>query len=811
MKEEIKDNAAEEVEALVNDNIRREKSNLHKYIDEFFDMLTLYDDNKSQKSNTQYKHDYKGLLKATIDVFLEFESQYTANEVYENFLMIYQITPEDKSEVDEDSPKSLISEPNTLLNLVDLMKKYEEMTGDLINRQRDHFIHSVNVFVLGLAIYAKNENYRVIFRDYILENEFYKKYYKTPDMEFSHEEFLYRWGIASLFHDIGYPFEIIGKQIDKVIEDGINTISVNYDIDAHVDYRDFNEFNAIIKIPPYDYADSFRSRYDETKVLDLFKPTDIMAHKISRDFEFDKVQFKRLIKHLGGFIKYMNDKGFVDHGYFSAILVLNSYGKLIQQYAKKDKDFFFYPIVDSATAILLHNYYNKTLQSELFNLGKMDPSASPISYLLIFCDELQEWNRRPYGVLDKKRNHVNDFDVEIDDEKIIVRYILKNGSMGLGFEEMKDEFINKVLDVRKIFPAKLSILPKVELDNIQRDSLSEDIRTPDVLMRNIEKLAVEINEQYNQTSGADEKVTYAEKKARFDELNSDLKMSNIRQAKSIPKKLSLIGCEIAHKTEDEMADADDVDTKVQKIINEKYGEGLTADDIDEEIIEETSKIVRILKFNKKDIYDLAIYEHDEWWDEKLGKGWIYGKQKVLEEKISPCLKEWKYLCDKDRQYDIDAIKNIPRILDNLGLKIIRSRFKALTYKMNQFYEYGKLDSNSSGELEFKNLDNNIQFSNFKQANQLIDILKEKGYEFVSLEDPRESVVSFDYDEIEHFAKREHESWYKLKLNINEVSSKNFVEWDNLDRKVKHKNRETIRHLPEMCSDEYVGLKIVRSE
>ena len=811
MNEEINGSSADEVEVLVNDNIRREKSNLHRYIDEFFEMLTLYDDNKSLNSNSQYKHDYKGLLKATIDVFLEFESPYTANEVYENFLMIYQITPEDKSEVDEDSPKSLISEPNTLLNLVDLMKKYEEMTGDLINRQRDHFIHSVNVFVLGLAIYAKNENYRMIFKDYILENEFYKKYYKTPDMEFSHEEFLYRWGIASLFHDIGYPFEIIGKQIDKVIEDGINTISVNYDIDAHVDYRDFNEFNAIVKIHPYDYADVFRSRYEETKVLDLFKPTDIMAHKISMDFGFDKVQFKRLIKHLSSFIKYMNDNGFVDHGYFSAILVLNSYGKLIQQYAKKDKDFFFYPIVDSATAILLHNYYNKTLQGNLFNLGKMDPSSSPISYLLIFCDELQEWNRRPYGVLDKKRNHVNDFDVEIDDEKIIVRYILKNGSMGLGFEEMKDEFINKVLDVRRIFPAKLSILPKVELDNIQRDSLSEDIRTPDVLMRNIEKLAVEINEQYRQTSGDGEKITYAEKKARFDELSSDLKMSNIRQAKSIPKKLSLIGCEIAHKTEEEMADADDVDTKVQKIINEKYGEGITADDVDEEIIEETSKIVRILKFNKKDINDLAIYEHDEWWDEKLGKGWIYGKHKVLEEKISPCLKEWKYLRDEDKQYDIDTIKNIPRLLDNLGLKIIRSRFKALTYKMNQFYEYGKLDSNSSGELEFKNLDNNIQFSNFKQANQLINILKEKGYEFVSLEDPREAVVSFDYDEIEHFAKREHESWYKLKLNINEVSSKNFVEWDDLDRKVKHKNRETIRHLPEMCNDEYVGLKIVRSE
>ena len=811
MNEQANENIKDEAEVFVNDNIRREKSNLHVYIDEFFDMLTLYDDNKSQNSSTQYKHDYKGLLKATIDVFLEFESPYTANEVYENFLMIYQITPEDKSEVDEDSPKSLISEPNTLLNLVDLMKKYEENTGELINRQRDHFIHSVNVFVLGLAIYAKNENFRFIFKDYILENEFYKKYYKTPDMEFSHEEFLYRWGIASLFHDIGYPFEIIGKQIDKVIEDGIKTISVNYDIDAHVDYRDFNEFNAIVKIPPYDYADKFRNRYESTKVLDLFKPTDIMAHKIANDFGFDKVQFKKLLKHLNGFIKYMNDMGFVDHGYFSAILVLNSYGKLIQQYVEKDKDFFFYPIVDSATAILLHNYYNKTLQSDLFKLGKLDPSASPISYLLILCDELQEWNRRPYGVMDKKRNHVNDFDVEIDDEKIIVRYILKNGSMGLGFEEMKDDFINEVLDVRKIFPAKLSILPKVELDDVQRDILAEDIRTPDVLMRNIEKLAVEINEQYNQTSGDGETISYAEKKVRFDELNSDLKMSNIRQAKSIPKKLALIGCEIAHKTEEEMADADDIDTKVNKIINEKYGEGITPDEVDEEIIEETSKIVRILKFSNKDINDLAIYEHDEWWDEKLGKGWIYGKTKDLEEKISPCMKEWKYLLPEDRQYDIDTIKNIPRLLDNLGLKIIRSRFKALTYKMNQFYEYGKLDSNSSGELEFKNLDNAIQFSNFKQANQLINILKEKGYEFVPLEDPREEVVSFDYDEIEHFAKREHESWYKLKLNLNEVSSKNFVEWDDLDRKVKHKNRETIRHLPEMCRDEYVGLKIVRSE
>ena len=803
-------------------------SNLQKYIDKFFNMITLYEDNKSLNSNQEFHHDYKGLLKASIDVFLDFQSSYTASDVYEIFLMIYQITPEDKSDVDEDSPKSLISEPNTLLDLVNMMKKYERNTGDLINRQRDHFIHSVNVFILGLAIYAQNESYREIFREYILDNEDYKKYYKTPDKKFSHEEFLYRWGIAALFHDIGYPFEIIGKQIDKVIEDGVKSISINYDVNAHVDYMDFNEFNSIVKISPYTYADLYRSRYDEARVLDLFKPTDIMAHKIAMDFNFADSQFKKLIKHLNSFVRYMNENGFVDHGYFSAILVLNSYGKLIQKYSDKDKDFFFYPIVDSATAILLHNYYDKTLRSDLFGLGKLDPRTSPISYLLIFCDELQEWNRRPYGVLDKLKNHVNDFDVDIDSEKITVRYILKNGSMGLGFEEDKKEYINKVLDVRRIFPAELSILPKVDLDTVQRDSLRDDIRIPNVLMRNIEKLAVEIHAQYIDTSGKVKKgtsgeikqtgsevkkLTYAEKKAMFDALNSDFKMSNIRQAKSIPKKLAYVGCELAHKTEEEMADTTSIEDKVKQIIDNKYGEGKYENiyDVPEEIVEENSKIVRILKFSQEDTDDLAMYEHNEWWDEKLGKGWKYNDKKNVDEKKSPCLIEWDDLDEGSKEYDRDTIKNIPQLLDNIGLKIIRSRLRALTYKMNQFYKYGKLDSDSSGEIEFKNLDDHIQFSNFKQASHLLNILKEKGYEVVPNDDSREAVETFTYDEIEHFAKREHESWYKLKLNLNKTASPNFVEWDDLDRRVKHKNRETIRHLPEMCRDEYVGLKIVRCD
>ena len=301
------------------------EDNFVQYIDKFFDDLELYDD----KYNG---HHYKGLLKAGIDVFLETENEYNAFEVYQTFFMIYQITSENKS--DRITESSIVNEPNTLLDLVKIMKKYEENTGDLVEKQRDHFIHSVNVFLLGLAIYAQNRKYREIFQTYVTGSP-YKKYYQF-DGEFSHEEFLYRWGVASLFHDIGYPVEIIGKQLNKFLDDSLMSISSTYDTEIALDFKDFNEFNTIMKIDP-NFADEFTKNYPKAKFLNMFKPTDIMAQKIANDFS--DINVNDVVKHLDSFVDIMGDNGFIDHGFFSAILVLNSYGYLIQKYAK-NHDFF---------------------------------------------------------------------------------------------------------------------------------------------------------------------------------------------------------------------------------------------------------------------------------------------------------------------------------------------------------------------------------------------------------------------------------------------------------------------------------------
>ena len=747
-------------------------NNLRSYINDFFDDLVLYDDYYN-------KHNYKGLLKAGIDVFLDNETSYNAYEIYQTFFMIYQITSENKSNESTDE-NSIVNEPNTLLDLVKIMKKYEESTGDLIEKQRDHFIHSVNVFLLGLAIYSQNKKYRDKFREYVLRSP-YKKYYQI-DGNFSNEEFLYRWGVASLFHDIGYPVEIIGKQLKKFINDGIKSISNTYDADTAIDFKDFDEFNSIVKLNP-DFADEYMETYPKSKFLNLFKPTDIMAHKIANDFP--KLDINKLIRHLNSFVDIMGDSGFIDHGFFSAILVLDSYGYLIQKYAK-NTSFFFYPIVDSASAILLHNYYRNVLQKKPFSLGGLHPGENPLAYLLILCDELQEWNRQPFGVKDKKRSHVNDLLINITDEKINIEYIVKSGSIGLGFSEDKEDLLRHVLRIRSIFSSDLTVTTKVKQDNILREIVKSEIQAPDTLLRNVEKLAIEIHNQYISTikSQYQEKLDNGEeidedlqKKydglCSFDDLSPQLKIANIRQARSIPRKLNMIGCEIANKSDEREA---------------------------------------IVEFSPEEVLDLAIFEHDEWCEEKIGTGWTYGEQKDVENLVTPYLVPWDDLDAEIQQFDIDPVKNIPNLIDSIGLKIVRTKIRLLTFKMHEFYEDG------NDVEEFDDLPEYIKYSNYKQTDFLVKILGEQGYDVVPKESKGTPISSFDEDDLDYLAEREHNAWYKLRINSGWkygdvkdeelLTNPNLVQWEELNDSTKISNKKTFENLPKLCEE--VGLKIVKN-
>lgn len=86
--------------------------------------------------------------------------------------------------------------------MIELLSEFEANGSSLLMRHRDHYSHSVYVFCLGLAIYQSNAVYR----------EKYMKEYNIADEKKAACHYLKYWGLASLFHDIGYPFELPFEQ-----------------------------------------------------------------------------------------------------------------------------------------------------------------------------------------------------------------------------------------------------------------------------------------------------------------------------------------------------------------------------------------------------------------------------------------------------------------------------------------------------------------------------------------------------------------------------------------------------------------------
>ena len=92
--------------------------------------------------------------------------------------------------------------------MIEMLSEFEMNGSSVLMKHRDHYSHSVYVFAIGLAIYEANSAYR----------EVYQKYYGFFDEKEAAHHFLKFWGLSSLFHDIGYPFELPFEQVESYFE-----------------------------------------------------------------------------------------------------------------------------------------------------------------------------------------------------------------------------------------------------------------------------------------------------------------------------------------------------------------------------------------------------------------------------------------------------------------------------------------------------------------------------------------------------------------------------------------------------------------
>jgi hypothetical protein len=77
------------------------------------------------------------------------------------------------------------------------------------------------------------------------------------------------------------------------------------------------------------------------------------------------------------------------------------------------------------------------------------------------------------------------------------------------------------------------------------------------------------------------------------------------------------------------------------------------------------------EFTRSELEFLAERAHEQWVDERIKKGWAYGKVRNDLQKIHDCIVPWDKLPEEQRDKDRNAARTLPVILAKVNLKIIR--------------------------------------------------------------------------------------------------------------------------------------------
>jgi len=258
----------------------------------------------------------------------------------------------------------------------------------ILRRQRDHVVHALLSFILGIYI-----------------NEYFINSGAINRVD------CFQWELAGLLHDIGYPIEIANQAI----------LSPFFK-DANKTKSDLGFKNSLgLRIVPV----GLDHLTNHKKSLDL-----IQQQLNSWDLTINaRTEYKRSI-----------NSNNINHGIIGSLILLNLIDAMYQRYNRKrvyndvtdngidwNQYYFEKDIIPACTAIFLHN-----LPKTCFTQSKIEISKAPLAFLLKLADTLQEWERpskdHPHGFPSSA------FDIKIENHKLFL------------FAEIPEENKSKIRD-----------------------------------------------------------------------------------------------------------------------------------------------------------------------------------------------------------------------------------------------------------------------------------------------------------------------------------------------------------------------------
>jgi hypothetical protein len=233
--------------------------------------------------------------------------------------------------------------------------------------------------------------------------------------------------------------------------------------------------------------------------------------------------------------------------------------------------------------------------------------------------------------LERKAKHLVDGGGQAQIDEGVLRALLKVPEYKHGARSMEAIIEMSMLEGRRSFE-QASLPPAEQLElHVDAEQFSQLVIRDALFGAVREVLARAIHEKYR-SDRALERSPDDRAMRPWEELDEDLKESNLQQADDIRKKLRRIRFGFAAVTEGEP-------TRI--------------------------------KLTQRQVDVLAEMEHERWMDEKRRAGWTYGKRKSAKRKTHPSLVAWKELSADVKKIDRDTVRGMPEFMAGAGFEIYR--------------------------------------------------------------------------------------------------------------------------------------------
>jgi hypothetical protein len=441
---------------------------------------------------------------------------------------------------------------------VEMLSEYESNGSSLLMKHRDHYSHSVFVFALGLAIYETNAHFRRAFNSYYHFDQ--TEDGKQASSEAAHF-FLEYWGITSLFHDIGYPFELTFEQVMAFFEAGDDDRTANNPFVVYKNMKTMTELSPRAQ-ERFErlYGRKFRT-IDELLAFDL-------TRKLGPFYGFSEEYLRKTLKRKP--VRPESFCGYMDHAYFSSLLLYHMLEAAmetgVKEGSRKRPQVFGPAHVDALGAILLHYdlYTYSIASSEDGTKPKLSMDMHPLAWLLLLCDELQCWDRTAYGRNSRKELHPMAVEFDFSKDRILARYLYdekeqdkidtylwayvkwkQNGKRGSrpklkAYSEMANEEKSFVRNIEQIVDT--STVPiTVVCDTAPVNRGNKHIYLSSSSFLHIHDFAAALNARYAPIGDEDD-VDRSVMEKDFSVLSLEYKLSSINQVKSFGRYLHEIHC-----------------------------------------------------------------------------------------------------------------------------------------------------------------------------------------------------------------------------------------------------------------------------